>query len=398
MKKIIIACLAILSIVAVLTVFNVRENQSWPSVDNGLGSGLGALRILLDRDGYKTAKSLSPAPQLKPEEVAVVPLIVSDYETPLMVLQGQGRRTESPLQKRLSQHLKSGGRIIVLGILPSLPLTTAPEAQAYEVSRPDDREEVLNATSVFRDDAEDSSDWVENAPDRLLGLKGPAPLWTYSDDEPLSVLFSEGKGMVVWVRPGWIASNRFLDREDNAEIILDNVRRAAPPGSRLVFLEAAFGNSEEYSIWTLFGGSGVAARYQLMLLAIVVAFTLGIRFGAPYVPRFGQRTSRDMIDAMAEVLRGGGHRKAALKTLASESDHRIRRLFKAPPETPINQLLAKMEPEAREAYLRVTDLSQSDEKVSSSDALSAAKSLDAALTALEHDSRKLTEQKLQGKG
>jgi hypothetical protein len=305
---------------------------------------------------------------------------------------------ETPLQRRLNEHLEAGGRVVVLAILPVLPLTTAPEAEVFEVFPPGSSDRASNVTSVFQSEDNSNLDWIKAAPNRFLKLEGPTSLWTYSDEEALSVLFTREKGLVVWLSQGWIASNRFLDLEDNASVVLDHVRRVAPSGSRLVFLEAAFDNAEEYSIWTFFGGSGVAARYQLMLLFIVVAFTLGIRFGAPYVPRFAQRASRDMIDAMAEVLRGGGHRRAALKVLVAESDQRIRRLFKAPPETPMDRLLPKMEQSAREAYAQVVELSQSEAQVESSKALSAAKRLDAALSALEHDSRNLTGQKPQAKG
>src|SRR5262249_6709267 len=104
------------------------------------------------------------------------------------------------------------------------------------------------------------------------------------------------KGQEAYLANGIIATNRFIDRQQNAYVLLDMVKRVAPArGGRIVFAEATFGNAHIPGVFESIGTWALAGWFQLLFLGVVVVYSLGKPFGYPDPERRQERGARELM-------------------------------------------------------------------------------------------------------
>jgi len=155
---------------------------------------------------------------------------------------------------------------------------------------------------------------------------------------PFVMIKNVGLGKEVNIANGIDATNRFIDRQANAFVLMNAVRVIARPGTRVVFAEASFGNVKTPSLLGMIGPWALAAWFQLIFLGIIVVYTLGKPFGLPDAERRQERGARDLMDAIADTLRRGRMTKLAINTVVSDTNRMLRKLYRGRREVTLSEL------------------------------------------------------------
>jgi hypothetical protein len=363
-------------LVTVALIFSAREDrQGYPSVTNMRASGYAAFAELLRRDGYQVRLERGVRPEFARDEVVIAvtrPYFNKDdaWDAPL------SDPRLHPHEEQILQHLENGGAVIELinweqferasgqAVGARTVVSASDPARTYLLSLPNNPFE----TTTYATEATSYGAW-------FLGE------YSYVD------YTVHGDGMLVTVGEGLPLTNRFLDREQNAEFGLALVRSVAPRGSKLVFDESGIGNAEAPSVANTLGPWAVAARWQAILLFVVLLYTLSRRFGLPETEKRAVRASRELFDAVSDVLRRTGNTGLALDNLLIECDQRMRRVLNAPGTMKRSDLLQAVPAALREQYLRVSE--HANANVPSRKATEQAARLLALLEAFERDSREV---------
>ena len=362
--------------------FSARsERMAYPSATNSRASGYAAFAELLRRDGYSVRIDRSLSPRLDRDSL-VISSFFRDPEMYTLELEGrvfpepesEEEEKVEPYVESLERHVKAGGSVLSiqhriffdratrLSNDPRAIITSSDEDLFYEINAP--YGSIMTALGDFEEI--DYYGWY----------MGEYPFVTYR---------ASGDGVTVMMADGLLATNRFLDREQNAEFMLDLVRRLAAPGSEVVFVEAGIGNYETPSVARTLGGWAVAARWQGLLLFVVLLFTLGRRFGLAERDRAVHRGSRELFDAVADIFRRTSNTGLALDNVLGECDQRMRAVLRGPRSLKRNELLQRVPHDLREQYLNVSELAVA--RTSPRVATSAAARLLELLERFESDSR-----------
>ena len=158
-------------------------------------------------------------------------------------------------------------------------------------------------------------------------------LW-HQGELPFLNAYRSGKGTAFVVRDGIGATNRFIDKQQNAELFGRLFSMVAGSGKRFVFTEANFGHVSQRGLLESIGPWANAAWQQLLLLGIVIAFTLGKRFGLPEETRTAQRGSRELLDAVADTYQRAGSTRNALLNAYRDADADLRFFLKLSVDAP----------------------------------------------------------------
>jgi hypothetical protein len=179
--------------------------------------------------------------------------------------------------------------------------------------------------------------WNELAAPDVSQRSTTAGIWTFTGSpEQFGGLTKYGRGLLFSIGDGFIATNRYLDDAQNADVLIRSVRMIAPPGSRLVFLESAFRESQP-SVIEILGPGAVGAWLQILFLFVVVVFTLGKRFGLAEEPAPSQSGQRELVDAIADTYRRARATRIACRAAYDRADHEVRKVLKLGPETPASE-------------------------------------------------------------
>lgn len=379
---------AILVVVAVAFLFGKPETTSWPSAASGQPSGLGAFAELLEQDGYKVSLDVSPYPRLRPGDIAIAARF-SDASIPtnaelLERRINQTLRAQSPISRKLTTHMAAGGKVLI-AIVPREfnESGTQPATYASTLSSESYKVDWNGDFSQFVTDEEGGEAEGDSPRDFFSDYSNRISLFTSDGGAILAEVQSVGKGASIHLHGGQILFNRSLDQAQHAEVGLALVRKLGPPGSRVVFTEASFGNQGEYSVFTILGPWAVAIRYQALLLFVVIAFTLSIRFGAQAIALPRTRGARDAIDAIAGALRSPKRRAYALQVLLTEAEGKVRRALNASPDLPLAELMAASPPSLAEACRNVRDAVSGGRTISSKEAVLLAATLQREVAQVE---------------
>jgi hypothetical protein len=354
------------------------EPRVWPSLENFRGTGTAAFGELLKRQGYTVALSREPIPRLKATDLAVVPT----FSSPNIL--GAMRRTADPLaeefpadwQAALTQHRNRGGKVLIL-VIPSMalfPNDSGTQGSTFRHAR-----QVSEFEATFTPMEGPTGAFEEESPAGAPFFRSAAGVF--------STLESERGGVIVTAVGGVVATNRFIGLSQNADLLMAHVQALAPKGSRIVFVEAGFGNSDELSIVSILGSWAVAVRWQLILVTLVAAWTLSRRFGRKESEKPALRGARDMIDALAQALRTGARSRLALEAQLESSEVRLRRVMKAASSVPMADLLHRTHPSVANAFKQAKAASLRQGRVPMSEVLRLVKELESELSLLEHDRR-----------
>lgn len=244
-------------------------------------------------------------------------------------------------------HASKGGQALVLEVADlstdELRLLEGSPKRAVQALRADG--EALSIST-----AENPTGWTWAEPDPWTN--NLATLWTI-EGVPFIVAEPVEQGLIVHVADGTGATNRLIDREDNAAVYLGLVRQLAGPGHEVLILDAANGPPIDPALIDYLGAWAPPSWYQGLFLTLVVVLTLGVRFGLPDESRPPQRGTRDLVDALAGTYARARATDAAASTLLEEADRAIRSRLKLTRDAPASKRDEGISEELRSALRAV---------------------------------------------
>jgi len=327
LPRFVYALLAILVLSAVILTLGQRESQTNASATSYNPSGFHALQELLQRNGIPTEVTRFQQPKLQPTDLVVAPYLEGIRDLFDM-------NSLETIEKALQAHVKRGGRVLVIPLdrdfressNKAIAETTEIVNQVTQQHLKVHHAPILSDNS-YTEDGEFRTGFM--TPEE----SGPTfTAWSIAGnlDTPFVSFVKSGEGTLANVSSGLFATNRFIDRADDAEFAVRLIQGMLPKGGRVVFAEASMGHGIEPSLVSTLGPWATGIWMQLIVFFLVIVFTLGIRFGLPGVTLRGQRGQREMIDAISYIYRRARSPEVALDAAYASADARIRRAFKLP--------------------------------------------------------------------
>lgn len=368
--------LAIALLVATMFLLLVKdETYAFPSVTNTRPSGYAAFFELLERDGYQVYLERSAKPNFSKAQMVIAPRYTTsmDYEYQQYDEYGEDESAFSeesiPPPDPLDEFMHGGGTVFEIEV--SDDIKVGRDAEVTMTSRP---KETLTVTTdrMFLGESQIYPDALYYTP------------WMIDTSAYVGVAKDE-KGRLVLISDGLPFTNRNLDQRDNARFALNIVRAFAPKGARIAFYEHGIGNSETPSVTNALGSWAVVARWQALAFAVLMILALGRRFGPPTKEIRAVRGSRELYDAVADVLRRRGDTATALRNVMQESQERLAKAMPSVRARSAEQLIASAPKEVREQYRLVMRMTESS--ISPSTAATAARRLLRLVADVERDSR-----------
>ncbi len=126
-------------------------------------------------------------------------------------------------------------------------------------------------------------------------------------------------------------TNKYIERADNANLVMSLVHMVAQPGGSITVINAFAARGDDDGLLNRLGAPYQAAWTQLWLLVLVIFITLSVRFGLAPESRAIQRGARELVDGLATMTRRKKNARWALRavferTLAElERRHRVGR-------------------------------------------------------------------------
>lgn len=302
-----------LAISAVMLTMSKRAGRTEPSVGSYGVSGLRLLGELLREDGYEVEATRDPTPKLDPTHDVAVAVSTNEQQSS----RPRGEGVEPPaIWSSLEAFEKVGGRSIYSQIGADFQaVTRASREDTITSPYSEANAHIFGASAGLLEPA-----WLGSEPEATTIYE--------LVDRPWAALQAKGEGRRLYVADFSGATNRFIDRSQNASVYLALIKSFAPHGSRLVFVEASWGNASEPGFFESIGPWAEAAWGQLLVLGLVIVYTLGKPFGIPDAKRPRQRGQRELVDAYATTLRRAAATDIALAAVLSDADRRLRRSLK----------------------------------------------------------------------
>jgi hypothetical protein len=299
----------LLGIAAILVFFANREDRTVPDSLSYRPSGTHAFRKLLQSYGYKVRSSKSTFSRIGADEIAIgffpnaKPNFLFDEE-----------EDELPLRPLISRHLRQGGVAVIVQIPENFRTAT-------ETARQSGASQIVSGPAKFKVDT--PSVWTSWATP-FQPLETDTGLWKDANNQSVAWLSNVEGGMALCIENGIPATNRFIDKHDNAAYMVSLINTVAESRRKVVFLEAAYGNIENPSVTSILGPWAVGGWTQITIAFLVLLMAYGIRFGYHYDGREKQRGTKELVDAMAMTLSRTHSARTALRTVYDSADKLIR--------------------------------------------------------------------------
>jgi hypothetical protein len=347
------AALGLLVLSACLIALGRRESEAFPATDSFYPSGTAALHDLIARQGFQVAVDRRPNPRLGKNDVAIAFV----FEQTTWSLTEEETQSVPPANRNLRKFIEGGGRALVLPI----------EKGFHDVSR-----QMLEASVEVRNTRGNLKRKVTPGTGSIIADFLPldeskaVPVWVAQ--EPFLSAYRVGKGTAVVASDGLFATNRFVDKLDNAEVLLSALRAVAEPGSRIVFTEATFGYVRSPGFFESVGKWAEAAWFQCLFLFGVIVYTLGRRFGLPDETRPRQRGTRELLDAVSDTYLRARASQAAMGSALQRADMDLRTVLKLPRDASRGER-DRLLPESLSRALARLEAATHEKKVHPKDAL-----------------------------
>lgn len=323
------AGLAILVFAAALLSLGQRDLEAMPNSDSYGPSGTSALYHLLADNGYRVRSDLSARPRLtgndlviaffKPHHASLLEDISESMADP-----ESGDKYEDPTQDSLHTFLDHGGTALLMPIDNGFPEASQAslKQQDIRVDSPYSKASFLISsvspvTTPFLDRFKTNHDQAD-------------ALWTGPQHSDLVYGLKVGEGDALVLANGILATNRFIDRSENAAFLMRLIDSLGGREKQIVLLESTFDDPVEPSLLQAIGPWANAGWQQFLLLAIVIVYTLGKRLGLPEVYRARQRGSRELVDAVADTMMRARSTQFAARIALDQADLRLRAALNLP--------------------------------------------------------------------
>ena len=148
---------------------------------------------------------------------------------------------------------------------------------------------------------------------------------------PIVQVTSKNGLSVIVLRDATMATNRHIEKADNANVLMGMVAMLGGPKANVRFVNRFAAGDVDLSLLAKMGAPFQAAWNQLLILVLVIFATLSIRFGLAPEDRARQRGGRELVDGLAWMTRRKKNARWALRavferTLAElERRHRVSR-------------------------------------------------------------------------
>lgn len=315
-------------------IFERHSGEANPSATSFEASGTLAFRQLLDQQGYRTAVTSSLLPRLQTSDLLVVfDFAQTEDEQLTHALSGDSDKPRNAIQ----DHLNAGGRVMLIPVARDFARDSRSAGSGSSYVGPGGNGSPrIQISSGLGTDPDQT---VEN----YIGYSTTgSTIWQSAGGYSYVSAYKVGPGRLVVVKDGLFATNRFIDRFENARFAVGLIRGLAKPGTRVVFDEAYFGEPVEPGLLETIGPWAEAMWFQAIFLFIVIVYTLGKRFGLPELAQARQRGTRELLDAVAGTLRRGRMTSVTLSLAASDAEGRLRRSLQLPMDMPQMEFLDRL--------------------------------------------------------
>lgn len=326
-RAFVLAGLVLLAVSAMVVYSGRAESRIFPSAWNTKPTGTAAFAELLKLQGYEVRVERSAKPKFSSGDTVILPQIEGDGRSEF-VGETVGPKREPIDQDPLLAFVRQGGRVVIVHFSSDSINDLTPLADPAELTSPRTGAGLRVTLPVI-------------APVDSRRFRSGYPVWS-TTDTAWAWAEAEGEGTVIRLKSGLPILNRFLGQHDNAAAGLSVVATVAAPESKVVFWEAAIGNVETPGLLGTLGGWAVALQWQLALLAAVVAYSLGRRFGFAEAPSPEQRSARDLVDAFGATLRRAKKGTHALRLLATDALAQCRSALRVPASAPLSEVLQRL--------------------------------------------------------
>jgi len=308
----------LLGLSAALLSMGQQDSETNPDSSSYSPSGLSAFRQVLMDAGYQVVINRQERPKLQPNDVAIAferKTKPKDQSIALTEVKSEEKMFQSYFQNLIEVGHK--------GILFKIDKDYYTASKQATAGPPAVVKDAIKGTEYHVSQSSDLDQLNYNSDDGNLTL-------LTTPTSAFARIQQKKNGQLIVVRDGIGVTNRFIDKADNARCFVSLVAAMAPPRSRIVLLEASFGNVRKPSLMEAIGPWANAAWQQLLFLGLVIAYTLSRRFGIGEETRPVQRGSRELVDALGDTLGRARANQATLAALAKTADNDIRLALKLP--------------------------------------------------------------------
>ncbi|MHB8635966.1 MAG: hypothetical protein ACYC96_05785 [Fimbriimonadaceae bacterium] len=342
--------LALLAIGSIAFELNSPQTKEQPFAASFDPSGTAAFAELLRQEGYQV-QIATLVPVIVPRDTLAIafverddvglPLEAPPSAEPIAAKKPTSRapggdgdtfaqlpQVAPPAIRVVVSHLRASGNALILGFDSSVDLKVDHEIKVTVT----DLSGKAYAVTLPPGSAVDSSN--------LLNADASLPAWLCGG-QAFANLDQVGKGRVAIVGQGEVAMNSYIDRTDNARLLLDQIHLLAPAGSKVEIIDGSVSGATGGLI-DLLGPWAHGVQLQVILIGVVIVFSLGKRFGLADETVRVQRGARDLLDGIADTYNRGNAAKAALQAVLQEGDRAARRQLKLAVDAPLrkrNELL-----------------------------------------------------------
>lgn len=152
----------------------------------------------------------------------------------------------------------------------------------------------------------------------------PAPVASFTNERGALVAeYPHGKGRIVLVSDPFLVANNGINRADNLQLAINVI---VGKGGVIAFDEFHQGRSTRHNALIQYyeGTPVLAICAQLILIAVTIIWSRGIRFGRPLpLPHVDRRSSLEFVASMAELQQRAKAHDLALENIYS----RVRRVL-----------------------------------------------------------------------
>lgn len=341
--------LVILALVTVLVEKGKQEDRAYVSAYSYGPSGTRIFADLLRKEGLPVRVDRSVKPKVGPSDLLVT---AYSFGSPLSskYVTYEGTRLDKKEEETeledgeeevetepgfFEAHLKEGGTC--LNLIVPLEFGNATQKATSSSWKQLQGKEIFQVTQS-----------------RATELMLPVPI--FRDKSSLSARVAAmpyESGAIFEVGDAIGATNRFIDRGDNAKFYVQLVKTILPKGGKVVFAEESVGNAVDGTLLAAIGPWAQTAFQQLLLLMLVVALTLGKPFGPLIWRRREIQSKRDLMEAIGLLLFRGRKRQLALTVLQREADRRLKLLARVPQRAEISAVWPTLGPEMQSSYYAV---------------------------------------------
>lgn len=217
--------------------------------------------------------------------------------------------------------VKQGGTLMIVPLRTTFRQDSVKSEQATTKIEDESGVNLQVTDSLVEDDMSDLL---------VLDATESRDLWEADDGRIFSQYSKTETGSVLEILCGLAATNRFVDKADNAEFLLRNIDLLGQGKSKVVFLHGFHGDRREPSITEALGpwASGGFNQFLFLFLTSIVVF--GVRFGLASLPNRRQVGTRELVDAYADTLQRAKAASVALDLVIKHNELKLMHYLKLP--------------------------------------------------------------------